>query len=340
MHLLSLLLALPLPASGHAPATEPLQVLTTTPELRDLAQIVGGDAVEATSLLRGPEDPHFAQARPSSIKAANRADLFVKNGMSLEIGYEPLIVSESRNPKIQPGSAGHLDASAAIRRLDVPAGAIDRSMGDVHPDGNPHYLLDPMNGKVVARSLRDALAALAPAQRKDFEERCARCEKSIDVAMFGEKVLERFSADTLAELLSQRKLGDFLRERGALDDLGGWAARMLPLAGTPIVTYHKNLAYFAARYGLDVVEALEPKPGVQPSSTHLETVIATMKARNVRGVFSCSYQPSKPVEKVCAETGAKAVVFPHQVDASASASGFLSLHETLVKLVSSALQQP
>src|SRR6185503_8557364 len=162
----ALTLALSL-AAASPPAPSPaleakVNVLTTLTDFRDIAAQIGGDRVEATSLLKGPEDPHFVDAKPGFIRAANKADLFIKNGMELEIGYEPMIVAESRNPKIQPGSSGNCDVSAGVRKLEVPTKAADRSMGDIHSFGNPHYMLDPVNAKIVAQSIRDRLKAVDP----------------------------------------------------------------------------------------------------------------------------------------------------------------------------------
>jgi zinc/manganese transport system substrate-binding protein len=321
-------------------APDKLQVLTTTPELRAIAAEVGGERVEAKSLLSGPEDPHFVDARPSSIKLANKADLFIKNGMSLEQGYEPLIVAESRNPKIQPGTAGYVDASARIRKLEIPTGVIDRSQGDVHPEGNPHYLLDPFNGRVVAMEIRDALEKLDPQRSKEYEDRCTAFCGAIDEAMFGKKIAAKFSHEVLYDMASQGKLLEYLKGKDSDGDLGGWAAAMAPLAKRPIVTFHANLAYFEKRFALERVAALEPKAGIQPSSSHLETVISLMKAKQVRAVFYCVYQPRKPVDKVCAETGASAVLFPHQVNANAECGDYLKLIGELVKVSAAALSKP
>jgi zinc/manganese transport system substrate-binding protein len=335
------LLSVLLVAASATRIEDKIRILTTTPELRDIVTQVGGDLVEATSLLKGPEDPHFVDAKPSFIKEANRADLFVKMGMSLEIGYEPLIVTDSRNPKIQPGTPGYVDASASIRKLEVPQGVVDRSQGDVHPEGNPHYLLDPMNGKVVAATLRDALIRIAPREKAAFEEKTKAFARAVDEAMFGAKLLERFSADALAEPLSAGTLLPFLRERHLEDSLGGFAAEMAPLAGSPIVTYHGGaLSYFANRFHLERVAALEPKPGIPPSSAHLASVIETIKARSVRVVFFATYNPRKPVDKVCEETGAKPALFPHQVNALPGATSYLKQMEMLVKLATTELARP
>ena len=330
-----------LATAALAPIEDKLQVLTTTPELGDVASQIGGDRVEVTSLLKGPEDAHFVDAKPSFIKAANRADLFIVNGMSLEVGYAPLLVRDSRNAKIQPGAPGYVDASARIRKLELPTGVIDRTMGDVHPDGNPHYMLDPMNGKVVAATIRDALSAADPAHKAEFDARCAKLQRSIDEAMFGPKLLERFSADALSEALAQGTLEAFLKERGALDDLGGWARTMLPLSGKPFVSYHGGaLTYFAHRFRLERVGALEPKPGVIPSSAHLAEIIEAMKARGVKAVFYAAYNPLKPVEKVTSETGAAGLVFPHQVRATPAAATYQKQMDALVQTVASGLARP
>jgi ABC-type Zn uptake system ZnuABC Zn-binding protein ZnuA len=316
---------------------EKVQILTTLPDLRVIAAEVGGPHVEAKSLLIGPEDPHFIDARPSFIKLANKADLYIKNGMSLEIGYEPRILTESRNPKIQNGALGFLDVSAVIRKLEVPAGVVDRAQGDLHHEGNPHYLLDPFNGKAVAVSIRDALTRIDPAHKTDFDERCAAFCRSIDVAMFGDKLPAKYSADLLFDLTSQGKLLAFVKERNLADALGGWAAKMAPFAGQPVVTYHQNLTYFQFRFNLERVAMLEPKPGIQPTSEHMETVVKIMKARNVRGVFYNVFQPKKPVDKVCAETGAKPVLFPHQVNAIEGTEDYVKMIDKLVNLSAAAL---
>jgi zinc/manganese transport system substrate-binding protein len=308
-----------------------IQILTTAPDLRVIAEQVGGEHVEARSLLKGPEDPHFAEAKPAFIKLANKADVFIKIGMSLELGYEPAILAESRNAKIQPGAAGHLDASLTIPKLEVPTGTIDRSLGDVHPDGNPHYLLDPMNAKRVAQAVRDVLSKTSPGNGKEFESRCADFCKNIDEAMFGPKILKRFSPNTLADLLASGKLAAFLKERNAETEIGGWAADMLPLSGKEIAVYHKNLSYFVHRFHMQEAASLEPKPGVQPSSKHLASVIETIKSRGIKAVFYTTFQSAKAVEKVCEETGAARVLYPHQVNAIENTGDYIKMIDVLVK---------
>ena len=326
--------------TGQEPAT-PLRVLATTTDLADLARRVGGDAVEVHCLLKGPEDPHFIDARPTFIREASRADVFVHNGLDLELGWAPLLLSESRNARIQTGTPGNVDCSRGIAVLDLPTGDIDRSFGDVHPHGNPHYLLDPLAGKVVARTLRDAFTALRPAAQKGLAERCAALERAVDVALFGDKLLQRFTGDTLGELLAQGRLIAFLTERKADADLGGWAKVMAPLAGMKIVSYHGGgLRYFVHRFHLEVAAALEPKPGVSPSPGHLAQVVATIKAQGVRGVFHAIYNERGAVKAVTDKTGARAALFAHQTLALPAATDWLAMLDCNVRLFADTLGKP
>jgi len=335
---LALALAALLPGQD---AAAPLRVLATTPDLADLARRVGGDSVEVHYLLKGPEDPHFIDARPTFIREASRADVFVHNGLDLEIGWAPLLLSESRNARIQPGAKGNVDCSAGIAVLDLPTGDIDRTFGDVHPHGNPHYLLDPLAGKTVARTLRDAFQALRPADQKGLAARCAAFERAVDAALFGEKLLQRFSGDTLGELLSQGRLLAFLTERKAEADLGGWARVMAPLSGAKIVSYHGGgLRYFVTRFHLEVVAALEPKPGVSPSPGHLAQVISTIKAQGVRGVFHAIYNERGAVRAVTEKSGAKAALYAHQTLAVPEATDWLAMIGFNVQLCAATLGKP
>lgn len=323
--------------SAQSVEVKKLQILTTTTDLRGIAAEIGGERVEVKSLMKGPEDPHFVEAKPSFITLANRADIFIKIGMSLEIGYAPLIISESRNAKIQSGAPGYVDVSPAIEKLEIPTGVVDRSLGDVHQEGNPHYLLDPFNGKRVAGVIRDSLIKAAPQYKSEFEDRHKQFCRKIDESMFGKKLLERFSADTLGELLATGKLLAFLKERKLDSDIGGWAAEMLPISGKPIAVYHKLLTYFSHRFNLEEAVALEPKPGVQPSSSHLVHVVEVIKNRGIKAVFYASYQSAKAVEKACEETGAAKVLFPHQINAIDDTGDYIKMIDRLVKLTAAGL---
>ena len=197
-------------------AEEParIRVLTTTTDLREIAKEVGGDDVDVTCLTKGPEDPHFIDARPSFVKAASLADALVVTGMELEAGYEPLILSESRNAKIQKGQPGYIDCSVGVQALEVPTGAVDRSLGDVHQAGNPHYLTDPVWGKSAAKTIAEALAVISPLRAEALRNRAAEFRHRVDVAMWGEAILADQKPERLERRLADGSLMDFLEQRG------------------------------------------------------------------------------------------------------------------------------
>src|SRR5215467_11315248 len=226
-------------------AADKLKVVATTADLAAVARAVGGDDVDVTTLARPTEDPHFVDAKPSFIRIVNQADVLIEGGASLEAGWLPPILDSARNAKISPGSPGRVVAAQGIRLLDVPA-QLDRSMGDVHPQGNPHFMLDPVAAKTVARSIQTAYCAVDGQRCADYEAALHRFEDAVEAR------------------------------------LAGWRAALAPLKGTKVVTYHKDFDYFFDRFGMDVVDTLEPKPGIPPSPTHLTELIPKMRAGGVR----------------------------------------------------------
>ncbi|MBI1849274.1 MAG: zinc ABC transporter substrate-binding protein [Planctomycetes bacterium] len=334
----SLLVALVAMAPAHAAK---VKVLTTLPDFRDIAVQIGGDRVEATSLLKGPEDPHFVDAKPSFIRAANQADLFIMNGMELEIGYEPMIVAESRNPSIQPGTPGHCDVSVAVHKLEVPQAIIDRARGDVHPAGNPHYMLDPVNGKLVAQTIRDHLKLVDPSGADAYDRSYDAFVRKVDEAMFGPKILSRFRASDLEELLAQGTLLPFLKKRGADADLAGWAAALAPFAGSRIVDYHAGGSrYVADRFHFEVLASLENKPGIAPSLSHLGEVVQTMKARSVKALLYSAYNKKSNVDWVTSQTGVSAAMLAHSVGALPGTDDYISMMNRNVEAVRQVLSRP
>lgn len=202
---------------GAAQETRRLRVLATTTDLAALCREVGGEAVEVSCLMTGPEDPHFLDARPAYARRAADADLFVKTGLDLEIGYEVPIVRDARNARIQPGAAGYCDASAEVDRLEVPTTAVDRSQGDVHSLGNPHYLADPVRAAVAGRTIAASLGRVDPARAKEYAARAEEFGRRVDEALFGAEILGKAPARRLARLLAEGRLAAWLEEK----DLGG-----------------------------------------------------------------------------------------------------------------------
>lgn len=300
--------------SAAADEARRLRVLTTTTDLRELAKEVGGDDVTVACVCKGPEDPHFVEARPSFVKAAAEADVLVVVGMDLEAGYEPLLLSESRNAKIQKGQPGYVDCSVGIAALEVPTGAVDRSRGDVHPRGNPHYLADPVRGKQAARTIAEALARIDAARAAAYRRRAEAFERRVDEAMWGAALLAEQKAERLERRLAEGKLLEFLRQRGLEDELGGHAAALAPFAGRKVVAYHGTALYLLARFGLEELDRLEPKPGIPPTPRHLARVAERMRAEEARVVLYNAYQSERTARAVAQDAEGRAVRLAHMPD--------------------------
>lgn len=260
--------ALALPCAVDAQAV--LRVVTTTPEYAALAAAVGGDRVTVTTLAKPTEDPHFVDAKPSHIVTLNKADVLIEGGADLEVGWLPPLVEGARNPKIQPGAPGRVRASEGIELLDVPA-SLDRSQGDIHGAGNPHFMMDPANARIVSGHLAEAF-----------------CQNDSQGCSVYRANLARFD--------------------GALDEkMKIWTAKLAPFRGTAIVTYHNTWKYFATRFGLKIDTFLEPKPGIPPSPPHLASVIAKMQQDHTRVILVEPFQSKKTAEVVASHTNARVV---------------------------------
>ncbi len=284
---------------GFAYAKDTINVLTTTEDLKSITEAIGGDKVKVDTLARGYQDPHFVDAKPSFMIKAKNADLFIRIGLELEIGYEELIIDGSRNTKIRIGTPGHLDASEGVGLLEVPTTTkVDRSMGDVHPMGNPHYWVDPENVKIVAYNIANRLSELSPESAAYFQENLASFDKKM-----GEKMAE-------------------------------WNAKLAPFKGKKIAIYHRSWPYFADRFGLVVACELEPKPGIPPSPAHLKEVIDVMKRDKINVILMEVFYDEKPAQFVAGQTGAKVIIVPNSVGGTKEAKDYFSLMDTIVdKLV-------
>jgi zinc/manganese transport system substrate-binding protein len=299
-----------LAVASPAAAQSKLSVVTTTEDLASIAREVGGDKVEVDSIARGYQDPHFVEAKPSFILKLQKADALVTVGRELEIGWLPPLITQSRNAKVQPGAAGYLDASLKARILDIPQGQVSRADGDVHPSGNPHYWLDPENGKIVAQAIAEKFSALKPADRAYFEQR----------------------------------LKDFVTRLTAAQQR--WAALLAPYKGVKVVTYHRSFSNFADRFGLDVVGFIEPKPGVPPSPQHTLDLINQMKKDGVKLALVEPYFDLKTPNKIAADTGGAVVVLLPSVgglkcDASkkCEASDYIGLFDYDINLLVNAIKK-
>ncbi|MCZ7619244.1 MAG: metal ABC transporter substrate-binding protein [Myxococcota bacterium] len=302
---------------------QPLEVVATVPDLADLAETIGGDTVSVVSLAKGPQDVHFIEARPSFIQKLHDADLLLQVGMELESGWLPPLLQAARNPRVQPGAAGSLDASTAIAPLEVPQGRIDRSMGDVHPLGNPHYLSDPLNGLRVAAAIRDRLARLQPADAERFAAHYERFAERLVTQLVGADLAARHSA---AEIVAAVENGTLASLRASSDaPLGGWLGRTGARGRRPAVEDHRAWAYFARRFDLDLVGALEPLPGIAPTTRHLAEIVARMRSRDVSLILATPYVSLRHAEFVAQQTGARIAELAHQVGSRAGTESYLAM---------------
>jgi len=287
-------------ATLAVPARAVLKVVATTSEYGALATAIGGDRVAVTTIAKPTEDPHFVDARPSQIVAMNRADVLIEGGAELEIGWLPPLLDGARNSRILAGAPGHVVASEGVQLLDIPQSA-DRSQGDTHIAGNPHFMLDPENAKIVSAHLARAFAVLDAAGAATYSANLAAFTAGLDAKM------------------------------------QEWTATLAPFKGRQIVTYHPTWRYFCRRFGLEANTFLEPKPGIPPSPPHLAAVIAKMAAENIRVLLVEPYQPRKTAESVAAHNGAQVVdvcQFPGALPGTAT---YVELIDTNVKRIAQAL---
>jgi ABC-type Zn uptake system ZnuABC Zn-binding protein ZnuA len=278
-----------------------VKVVTTTEDLASIAREIGGDRITVQSIARGYQDPHFVEAKPSFIILLHNADLLVVVGRELESAWLPPLITQSRNARVQPGGPGYLDASLTARIVDVPTGQITRAMGDVHPLGNPHYWLDPANGRRIAKAVQTRLAELSPGDAAYLEQRYAAFDRRLAE---GEK---------------------------------RWLAAMAPHKGTKIVTYHRSWPNFAERFDLDVVGYVEPKPGIPPSPAHQLALVQEMKRQHVRIILVEPYFDLKTPNAIARDTQATVLVMPPSVGGVKEAPDYISLFDYNINLLASTI---
>jgi ABC-type Zn uptake system ZnuABC Zn-binding protein ZnuA len=321
-----------------APAAAPaLHVCVTVPELSSLAKEVGGDYVQLSTFAKATEDPHFVEAKPSFIKTLSACDLYVQVGLELEVGWAPVLLQNARNAKILPGAPGYVDASSVITPVEIPTTPIDRSMGDVHPLGNPHYLSDPLNGLKVAALLRDKFSAQQPENTQYFTNRYMNFRQRMGAALVGESLSKKYEFEKLALLFEHGKLDEFLQSQGESALLGGWLALMNHHLGAKVVADHNMWPYFARRFGVMVIGFLEPKPGIPPSTAHLNALVQTMKVSGVKAVLAAAYYDPRYANFIAEHTGAKIAMMANQAGARPGTEEYLSMVDFNVQQIAGAL---
>jgi ABC-type Zn uptake system ZnuABC Zn-binding protein ZnuA len=277
-----------------------LNVVTSTTDLATLAQEVGGDRITVDAIAKGYQDPHFVEAKPSFLLKLRNADLLVSVGLQLEMGWLPPLITQSGNPRIQPGARGYLEAAQFAQVLDIPTGPVTRAEGDVHPMGNPHLWLDPDNGRRIAQGIANKLAEMQPGDAAYFRERLQDFEQRLTAA--------------------QKR----------------WEEQMRPFRGRKVVTYHRSWPNFAKYFGLEVVGYVEPRPGIPPGPRHTLELIHLMKRDQVKVLIVEPYFDLKTPDSVARETGAKLVVLLPSVGGEKGVTDYFKLFDYDVALLASA----
>jgi ABC-type Zn uptake system ZnuABC Zn-binding protein ZnuA len=286
--------------SPNLPTAKKLSVVATTPDLAALAKAIGGDAVDVKALAKPTEDPHFVDAKPSHIVTLNRADVLVEGGAELELGWLPALLESARNDKIAAGAPGHISASTGVRLIEIPT-TFDRSKGDIHALGNPHYLVDPVAVRTVVTQIADHFAKVDP----------------------GSATLYKNNLKTFLATLDTK--------------MAEWQKTLAPYKGAKIVTYHKDFPYFTDRFGIEVIENLEPKPGIAPSPSHLAEVISHMKADKVHVIVVQPFQNRKTAETVARQTDAVVLDISQQPGAIKGTDTYFDMMDYIVKTLANGL---
>ena len=293
----ALALVLLILAAGNTYAASKLNVVATTEDLAALSREVGGDHITVDSIAKGYQDPHFVEPKPSFLLKLQKADLLVVVGLELEIGWLPPLQTGSRNSKIQVGANGYFDASRFCQILEIPTGQVTRAMGDVHPLGNPHYWLDPGNGRRIAKGLADKFAEMQPADAAYFQQRYQDFDKRLAVA---EK---------------------------------GWEAKMAPYRGRKVITYHRSWPNFCERFGLDVVDYVEPRPGIPPTPSHTLDVINTMKRENIKLILVEPYFDLRTPNSIAQNTGGQVLTMMPSVGGTKEITSYFQLFDYDIDLL-------
>jgi len=274
-----------------------VDVVTTTTTLKSLAQYIGGDRVNVISITKGSQDPHYIEAKPSYMVKLRGAELLMVVGLDLEVGWIDNIARGSRNPKVLPGNLGYFNAGLMIHPIEVPEGRIDRSLGDIHPGGNPHFYLDPKRMKKIAKMLSLRLSALDPEGKKDYENN-----------------LKVFETQVNKKLLS-------------------WKDRVKGASVKKVITYHRTINYFLNRFGVKFAAAIESKPGVPPTAKQILSLIKLIKAQKIKCILVESFFELKAAQRIQKDTNVKVIRVPVEVDALPNTSSYFDLIENLVQAI-------
>jgi len=282
-------------------SADQIKIVTTLTDLQSIAELIGGDKVDAFAIAKGFQNPHFVDPKPSYILKLSRADLFITVGLDLESGWVPALLNSARNQKVLPGGDGYIDASKDVKLLQVPTN-IDRSEGDIHIYGNPHYWLNPQNGKIIAANIYKFLVKTSPENEVYLLKNLNEFNQTID------------------------------------DKLKGWMQKVLPYKNKKVIAYHNEWPYFEQSFGLKIVDFLEPKPGIPPTPSQLAKIISIMKNQSIKIIINSPYFQAESAELVARESKGKVVVLATSVAAFENIKTYYDLFDFNLEQLLSALK--
>lgn len=347
--LAGLLLVFPLrgaaaPVLDHGPGGEaaPIRVVATIPDFASVAHQIGGELVEVEAIALGNQDPHFVLPKPSFALMLRRADLFITTGLDLEM-WAPTLLDKARNRNIMEGSSGYIAVSSGVDLMDVPTGGLDRSSGEIHVYGNPHFQTSPVEIKAVAFNIMLGLQRVDPANETAYEEGYERFAARIDEALYGPELVAAADVEELDARLRDRTFMEYIEKtvvdgRPLADRLGGWLERAMPLRGRMVIAYHKNWNYFARDFGLRIVEYVEPKPGIPPSARHVKHIIDEIERLDIPLMLVANYFEKETPRKIQDRTGVSAVILPISVTGEEGVETPFELYGLWIDRILEALQ--
>jgi len=292
---------------------EKIKVVTTLTVYADIARTIGGERVEVNAIVAGDQDAHYVKPKPSFAVWMSKADLFIETGLDLEL-WAPDLIDKSRNAKIRSGQPGYVAVADGVPMQEVPVSP-DRSQGDVHIYGNPHIYTSPLNVKIIAENIAIGLAKVSPDNKSYFQENLKKFKQEIDLRLFGEQLLQILGGETLTSLAQSGNLVSFLENESfqgnkLINYLGGWMKQMLPYRGRKLVAYHQTWVYFEKLFGLEIIDYLEPKPGIPPSPKHVEQLINNIRQQNARVILAENYFDERKVREIAEKVQGIPVIVP------------------------------
>lgn len=321
-------------AAAPANAQQKIQVVTTLPTYAAIAREVAGEYAEVSAIARGDQDPHFVNPRPSFAAMVQKADLFVMTGLDLEL-WVPAILDRANNPRVVEGAPGNVVAYAGVSLLEIPESA-SRTGGDVHVFGNPHIHTDPINAIIIAGNIAQGLSRVDPSHAATYEANLRSFQDRVLRRLFGDELVELLGGETLFDLARGGRFWEFAEERSyqgrpLTDYLGGWLAEGAAFRDRRMVCYHKNWAYFSARFRIECAMYVEPKPGIPASPRHVAEVIEFIERENIPVLFTANYFSKRQAERVASRTGAVSLIVPEHVGGEEGVDDYFTLVDVWVK---------